>query len=222
MAFPLTHLIVAMNMIKSHNIEDEADFLLGSIAPDAVHYRKSFVGASMSEIGQAKKISHLCPVSDEKWGSVTDNEGWQSCVKMFLQEHEKTSFRVGYATHVLTDIFNNKTIWNDFRTNHPSEAIKGYKSAYYDDLRHIDTLLNDNRAVIELICEKLAQAEAVGITGLVSSDEVEAIKQTMIYEYGNVPQIGNYDKFYATKFVSYDKMLIFVKEAVLYASAIVF
>ena len=89
MAFPLTHLIVAENITKTHDIKDESDFLLGSIAPDAVHYRKSFVGASMSEIGKAKKASHLCPVSDEKWGSITDNDGWLICVENFLGEHEK-------------------------------------------------------------------------------------------------------------------------------------
>ena len=222
MAFPLTHLIVGQNMIKTYKIKHEADFLLGCIAPDAVHFRKSFVGAGMAEIGQAKKISHLCPISDEKWGSVTDNEGWIGCVKIFLTEHERTLFKFGFATHVLTDIYNNKTIWDSFRTNHPLEAKKGYKSAYYEDLKHIDALLKEDNEVTDEICEKLAQAKAVGIKGLVTADEVEAIKQSIIAEYGNASQTGSFDKKYLTKFVSYDEMLIFIKEAAHYSSAIVF
>ena len=222
MAFPLTHLIVAMNMLKTRSICGEAEFLLGSIAPDAVHYRKSFVGSSMAEIGQAKKISHLCPVSDEKWGSVTDNDGWAECAKVFLMNQKKSPFIMGYATHVLTDIYNNKTIWDDFRTNYPSEAKKGYNSAYYDDLKHIDALLNEDRNAVENICEKLIRSRAFGIEGFVDADEVEAIKQSMIAEYGKISQTGNSNKKYATKFVSYDEMLIFIKDAVLFSSAIVF
>ena len=222
MAFPLTHLIVANNMTKTHSIGSQADFFLGSVAPDAVHFRKSFIDASMSEIGQAKKTSHLCPESPEKWGSVTDNDGWLICVRNFLRGQELTSFRLGFATHVLTDIYNNKTMWSNFRTNYPLEAKKGYESAYYDDLKYIDALLKDDREVAEFICGKLAQAKAVGIDGLVSADEVEAIKQSLISEYGKISQTSNFDKKYATKFVSYDEMLIFIKEAALFTSAIVF
>ena len=222
MAFPLTHLFVANSLINSFGIKEQADFLLGSVAPDAVHYRKSFVGASMAEIGRAKKTSHLCPVSNEKWGSVTDNEGWQLSVEIFLNNQEKTPFRLGYATHVLTDIHNNKTLWHNFRTNNPLEAKKGYNSAYYDDLKYIDALLKHDRGVTEDICEILALARGIGIDGLVSEDEVEALKDSLVFEYGKNSQTGNYDKFYMTKFVSYDEMLIFIKEATLFVSAIVF
>ena len=222
MAFPLTHLFVAHEMMNNFDVKDRADFLLGCLAPDAVHYRKSFVGVSMGVIGQAKKVSHLCPVSNEKWGYVTDNEGWQKSVQNFLLEQEQSPFRLGYATHVLTDIYNNKTIWSNFRVNHPQEAIKGYKSAYYDDLKHIDVLLKGDKEVTEEICEKLAVANSIGIDGLVSAWEVEAIKQTMIFEYGNVSQTSSIDKKYSTKFISYDEMLIFIKDAALFTSTIVF
>ena len=222
MAFPLTHLFVASSIAKVHKVSGLADFFLGSIAPDAVHFRKTFVGAGMAEIGHAKKISHLCPESDEKWGSVTDNDGWTKCVKSFLMRYDKSPIRLGFAVHVLTDIYNNKTLWSNFRTNNPDEAKKGYKSTYYDDLKHIDALLKSNRDVTEDICEKLAKAKSVGIEGVVSSEEVEAIKQSIISEYGANSQTGNIDNKYNTKFVSYDEMLIFIKEATLFASAIVF
>ena len=222
MAFPITHLIIAKKMLEDNHIQDAESFLLGSIAPDAVHFRESFVGASMATIGQAKKITHLCPVSDEKWGSVTDNDGWLSLVQTFLSQDAKTAFRLGYATHVLTDIYNNKTIWKDFWTNHPIEAKKGYKSAYYEDLKIIDALLNENRPVMLDICETLSSAKPDRIDGLVSPGEVEAIKQSIILQYGQSSQTSKYDKKYSFSFVSYDEMLIFVKAAALFCSAIVF
>ena len=142
MAFPLTHLCVAWRILEINPLpeKDAAQFLLGSISPDAIHYRAEFQDAAKSNIGAAKKITHLCPVSCERWGQVTDNVGWVNCVKAFLAENPD-SFAAGYATHVLTDIHNNRTIWERFRTNHPAEAAKGYTSGYYEDLKNIDTRL---------------------------------------------------------------------------------
>ena len=220
MAYPFTHLIVAIKMMEHHEIQDTADFILGSIAPDAVHYRNGLVDASMTDIGKTKKISHLCPVSNEAWGACTDNEGWTNCVKIFLEK--KSAFRMGYATHVLTDIYNNKTIWNNFRNNYPDEAKKGYKSVYYDDLRHIDMLLKNNKDFTETICEKLIISNPVSIEGLVNANEVDAIKQNMLYEISGLSQNSNSNKKYETKIVSYDEMLIFIEEAALFSASIVF
>jgi len=101
MAFPLTHLLVAKKIIDKlqDNIVSKELFVLGSIAPDAVHYRKEFVGAAMSGIGAAKKITHLCPVSDEKWGQVTDNDGWVECIKTFLASVSGHAASLRFSMH---------------------------------------------------------------------------------------------------------------------------
>ncbi|MDR0271692.1 MAG: zinc dependent phospholipase C family protein, partial [Clostridiales bacterium] len=128
MPFPLTHLCVAWHIIEKSGSKNAAQFILGSIAPDAVHHREEFINGYNPSIGAEKKITHLCPISDERWGHVTDNEGWEERVKKFLREHANNAFAAGYAAHVLTDICNNKTLWYNFRTNFPQEAVKGYTS----------------------------------------------------------------------------------------------
>lgn len=238
MAYPMTHLYVAQSMLMEFDIEDGGMFLLGSIAPDAVHFRSCFKGAGQAEIGAAKKITHLCPKSDEKWGQVTDNLGWEKSVEDFLERGQKDSFRMGYAVHVLTDIYTNKTIWHRYRTNHPQEASKGYSGGYYDDLRSIDKMLKKNLEYSEPIHTKLLAAIPVGIDDLVSSDEVLAIRQSLLEEIApylcklrysgaksgvklELADIGKSNKLPDARFVSFDEMLIFIDEAVTFCSRVV-
>jgi hypothetical protein len=61
MSFPVTHLRAADIVARSLHLSDgdAALLLLGSHAPDGVHYRKGLLGAAMADIGAIKKVSHL-------------------------------------------------------------------------------------------------------------------------------------------------------------------
>ncbi|MCL2200150.1 MAG: hypothetical protein FWB80_14655, partial [Defluviitaleaceae bacterium] len=143
MPFPLTHMCVAWRILEKNPLpqKEAAQFMLGAISPDAIHYRAEYQGAEMKNIGPAKKTTHLCPVSEEKWGQVTDNVGWEKIIRDFSRAHRGDPFAQGYASHTLTDLHNNSTLWKTFITNHPTEAAKGYASDYYKDLKAIDTRL---------------------------------------------------------------------------------
>ena len=211
MAFPITHLLVA-DALLTQNPRPEADaaqFMLGALAPDAVHYREGFVGAGMKHIGQVKKITHLCPVSNVPWGAITDNEGWITCVQAWMQENTGP-LAEGYAAHVFTDLYNNKTLWENFRTKYPTEAAKGYNSGYYRDLQEIDLKLYLSHVQGTRIEKLLANAIQKDMPGLVSASEIHAIRDNILYEnYVNRTPITGY-KY---GFVTYDDMLNFIKEA---------
>ena len=204
MAFPLTHLLVAERIGK------HPDLLLGSIAPDGVHYRASLQEASQSGIGPAKKITHLCPISDERWGFVTDNEGWVECVRLFLRQN-KGMLATGYAVHVLTDIYNNKTIWRDFCDNYPQEAAKGYNSDYYRDMRNVDLRIYNEFFRNSHIREILQSAIPQDIPGLIEKGELAAIQNNLLnVAYANAPEnVCTDDCFYVT----YEQTLKFVDDA---------
>jgi len=203
MAFPLTHLCVAYQILDKlpllfpHSAEL---FILGSIAPDAVHHRNEFMGAPQSNIGPAKKITHLCPVGEEKWGYVTDNDGWVQCVQAFLYANPGNPFAAGYAVHVLTDIFNNLGIWRNYVKDHPDEAAKGYASGYYKDLRNIDLRLYNECFKNSEIEYLLQNATAQDMYGLVSCDEVQAIQYNLLnVAYVSAPTITDTSEcFYVT------------------------
>ena len=208
MAFPITHLLVADALLhrRPRSDTDAAQFLLGALAPDAVHYREGFAGAEMKNIGAAKKITHLCPVSDERWGAVTDNEGWIKCIRNWACSIAGPAAE-GYAVHTLTDCYNNLTLWHRFRTRHPAEAAKGYASGYYRDLQEIDLRLYLAHVKGSRIERLLAMAEPCDMPGLVSAEEVRAIRDNILYENykGRVPAASH-----EYTFVTYDETLEYI------------
>ena len=219
MAFPLTHLLVANVIITKNkrNDEDAAQFLLGALAPDAVHYRQGFTNASQKDIGTTKKTSHLCPQSRERWGEVTDNAGWIDSVKLFLRSNSGP-FAEGYAVHALTDIYTNMTIWDRFKTQHPEEATKGYKSNYYRDLGEIEIRLYQQQVQGTRILELLAKAKAQDMPGLVSAGEINAIRENIVHNHcKNLQPTPQYEH----TFVTYDETLSFIKQTASFIEAII-
>ena len=219
MAFPLTHLCVAYRILeKIDSLENlklsdlrggllnlssaraRQKFMLGSIAPDAVHYRTGMVGAQMACIGATKKVVHLCPISDERWGQVTDNDGWVENVRAFLQENSDDAFAVGYAVHILTDIFVNKGIWREFKTKHPNEAARGYKSDYYRDMRNIDFRIYNEFFKDSDIRNLLQDAVPQDFMGLITADELRDLRDNLLYvAYKDVPEnVDTSDCVYVT------------------------
>jgi len=212
MAFPFTHLCVAYRILETRPLPeaDAAQFLLGSIAPDAIHYRPAFQGAEMTNIGAVKKITHLCPVSNERWGAVTDNKGWVNCVKTFLSNNPKDPLAAGYAVHILTDIQNNRTLWQNFRESYPEEAAKGYASGYYDDLKNIDARLYKQLPEASNIMKLLTKAAPINLPGLVTAEEIQAIQNNILHEHF---QNLTFDPTYQYTYVTYDNMLTFIQDA---------
>ena len=211
MPFPLTHLLVADKLLNRRpRLEaDAAQFILGSIAPDAVHYRKD-ISNDMGGIGPIKKITHLCPINDEPWGYVADNAGWVECIKNFVKSHIGP-LAEGYAAHVLTDLYNNKTMWYNFRTRHSQEAAKGYKSGIYGDFRNLDArLFLDSGLQVKNIFHLLANAEACDMQGLVTAEEIEAIKNNILFEQYKT-HLPNPSREYT--FVTYEETLDFIQKA---------
>jgi len=233
MAFPFTHLCVGLELLKiellkSHSMSenDKALFMLGTVAPDGIHYRESFLNSNMKSIGPAKKITHLCPVSGERWGAITDNDGWTRRVFEFLETQPADPLRLGYAVHVLTDIYNNLTLWESFRTNYPAEAAKGYASEYYTDMHEIHGRLYEQtpyaNEIMELLSKSNPQAD-IKWNGelLITMDEMDAIKQNLIHDdYKNAKE--RITPGYEYKFVTYDDMLGFISGAASQISAKVF
>jgi hypothetical protein len=186
MPFPVTHLRVADDVSRFLLLDDEraAAVLLGSLAPDGVHYRAGLAGAAMNEIGAIKKMSHLCPVSDERWGQVTDNEGWLAEVKRLmptLYRDKNDDLAMGYVIHVLTDLYCNLTIWKDYRANYPEEAAKGYASTYYREIPLLDLELYQQKEMGRIL-QLLPLAAARDFPGRVSAAEIDAIRGSIFAE----------------------------------------
>ena len=100
----MTHLIIADRVADCICIPGRADFLLGSIAPDCVHFNTGFNA-------HLKHISHLrLNIEEDK---KEDNDEWTANVVAFMQQTvsgNNFSFILGYASHILADIRNDLDI----------------------------------------------------------------------------------------------------------------
>ena len=98
----MIHLHVAMRAAGSKT-EKKEEFLLGSIAPDAVHYLPDYTSSY-------KCRSHLLP-DGIPWGTCEgrNNELWEENIRKFVIQWAgvvEKDFILGYAVHLLTDLFN--------------------------------------------------------------------------------------------------------------------
>lgn len=177
MLFPMTHLIIARNILNATSqIKDPAQFMLGSIAPDAVHFRPDFES-------DMKKVSHLV-VGEERWGWVTDNDGWKENILTFfdLMKDEDPDFILGYCAHILADIKHNIEIWTPFRIEHEHELKSGQGSALHREAVEVDFELYRTCPDRPKMWELLERARPIDIPGIVEASDIERARAHLLYK----------------------------------------
>ena len=141
MSFPMTHMLIAYKIVnrrlgsmpeRSYN---PASFIVGSIAPDVVHFRDDYCG----EIKGRSHLWHYGP----RWGITTDFDGWLNNILAFYESMKESnierSFLEGYVTHLLTDYLNDKLLWIKFRDRYldlsqgMEELREGVSQAEWDE-----------------------------------------------------------------------------------------
>jgi len=169
MPFPMVHLSIARNILgAASQTKKPSQFVLGSIAPNSVHFRLDFYS-------DMKKVSHLV-VGGERWGWVIDNAGWKENVLRFLElmrDFEDPDFILGYCAHVLADIKHNIEIWTPFRLEHQHELESGQGSALHREAVEVDFELYRTCPERPEMWALLERAQAVDIPGIVRSSDIE-------------------------------------------------
>nr|MCR5756223.1 zinc dependent phospholipase C family protein [Acetatifactor sp.] len=113
MAYTMTHILVAEKVLQYFNFQiDYATYILGAIAPDAVHANPNYTP-------KLKEKSHFF-VEGAKWGEITkesDFVEWLDSTKEFYllncSKYDRDFF-LGYIVHVLTDICSCREIYAPF------------------------------------------------------------------------------------------------------------
>lgn len=204
MPFPMTHLIIARNILNATSqVKNHSQFMLGSIAPDAVHFRPDFES-------DMKKVSHLV-VGDERWGWVTDNTGWKENVLTFLSfmKDEDPDFIMGYCAHILADIKHNIEIWTPFRIEHEHELRSG-RSALHMEAVEVDFELYKDCPDRPTMWELLERAQPIDISGVVDASDIDRARAHLLhkqYEGRKPADMSGY------RHVTVKRMTDFVEEA---------
>lgn len=164
MPLPMVHLSVAMEIHNILEMDPDCVFLLGSIAPDAIHMRP---GASPTD----KQRVHLFDGGDP------ENER----VRALLFEYGAKAglkFAAGYAAHLLTDRLWEQALGLPFRDSFPAEFDpKVRRTIYYQETDQIDFDLYHQAPWRGEVWAKLKSCEPRDFAGLLSAQEITAWRE---------------------------------------------
>jgi hypothetical protein len=183
MPLPMVHCAIAVQLGERLDRPPSAAFLLGSIAPDAIHMRPN---AQQDD----KRRTHMDDPAD-----TPDHTRLQE----LLSQHAggpSASFTAGYVAHILADRLWRRTVLTAFRAQLPPDtASSTERSLYYQDTDQVDFNLYRRSAWRPMVWELLGTATAPEYHPLLSADEIGRWRQrtldwfdTLKQEPGVTPQ----------------------------------
>ena len=162
MPLPMVHLAVAVRLQEPRGAEPSPAFLLGSIAPDAIHMRP---GAGREE----KRRTHLldlpatagrAPIRDLR----ADYRGADAALRDFAD---------GYAAHLLTDRLWDALLERDYRPRVPPDLDPAERRAlYYRETDQLDFNLYHGSPWRPRAWTLLGQARPPEFAPLLAAEEI--------------------------------------------------
>lgn len=206
MSYQMTHLEIAYRLLEKYNwIEERPDFLLGAIAPDAVHFHEEYSY-------KLKEQSHLWDCGP-RWGITLDSDRWERNVLNFWEKHKDDSNReyiAGYCVHILTDWMNDIRIWKPFRVeNVKGENVDEVYQIYSREAYRSDQWLYHESDNSEKIMSILTEGRAYSIENRICRKDVEMQKRHILSEqYKNTDDYDISGQRYCTE----DVITMFIDE----------
>ena len=176
MAWPMSHLYVAQNILNSLPIElkDIPQYYLGTLTPDAVHFRLNYER-------DLKRISHLyinIDKSDIKYFS----EKWEkNAIEFFVKYKSQRhfDFLLGYCIHLLLDIFVYRNIYRPYiLENNNMDKIEIAKT-YTDENLAVDLEMYQKLKYEESIFPLLVNSKPIDFVDILETD-MEGIKNNIL------------------------------------------
>lgn len=178
MAYTTVHIEIAKRIFAENpgRIQSFPDYLLGSAAPDAVHIREPYNS-------DMKKLSHAS-FSPEKWGHAKDCDKWQKDALDFYRGNansENRSYLLGYLSHILVDIENNRIMWGAFRDRCNAENHRELLPCYRRDSIVIESLLCERDPDMPTLRMQLITGKAYPLPdGYVTEAEVYKARESFL------------------------------------------
>lgn len=178
MSFQMIHMEIAYRILKEFSqIQNQAEFILGSVAPDCVHMNLNY------DI-EMKIKSHMFEGCGE-WSNTQDYQRWHDNIKNFLakavlerkNEREYIDFALGLCVHCLTDFCNDLKIWRNLQGQYVSQlGFDEFRRAYYIEARGIDVWLYQNSINTCEIFKLLEKARTFDVQGIITKGDLEQQK----------------------------------------------
>lgn len=156
MPLPTLHLWVAERAAQLAGLPISGRYLLGNLAPDAIHMR--------SDTGRSDKDrTHL---REPNWNSAWDNS------RILLRQAKGDAYLIGCALHVLVDYLWILGPWKNFRNGLTPEENQQWRKLYYQDCDAIDRWLYQ-QGNSQALWNAVLKAPTADYLDLVSAGEVD-------------------------------------------------
>ncbi|WP_026658379.1 zinc dependent phospholipase C family protein [Butyrivibrio sp. AC2005] len=188
MAGQMAHMEVAYKLAERIGIDEyKAEFILGSIAPDSVHFEEDYLD---------KKIHSHIFENCGPWGDTQDYDQWISNIKSFWnkyvvneKEKKRRAFLIGICVHCLTDYWNDLLIWRALQKKMiPPMTYDGFKEEYYPESRRIDKWLYQYSSKKEELFGLLEEAEEMDFEDYVTAKNQIAMKKHLVNTQYNLSE----------------------------------
>lgn len=183
MAYTMTHIYIAEKVAERlGDIRDYPTYILGTIAPDAVHADDNYVVAD-------KERSHLF-TEGLHWGkisNVTQVDAWVGSIRRFYKVNKDKynhDFLLGYIVHLYADVYNSMQFYYPYICsiggNLNNENREHFLKENYGYNYYLYLAYSKNHNLKEM----LESAKAETIDGVVSKEVIEKrIEQLYEYEF---------------------------------------
>lgn len=198
MALQMVHMEIAYRVIDKLDItEGKEQFILGSVAPDSVHFRDPY-------LVEEKIHTHLFEGCGT-WSDTDDYDRWKSNIAEFRDKFAlcepdpvKRAFLLGICVHCWTDYCNDVLVWRALQKKYiPPMTTQEFRENYYPEARLLDQWLHQNSENTKEIMRLLDQSKPVDFEDYLRAEDIEKTKQHLLHVQYDVPKADISDnKFY--------------------------
>jgi hypothetical protein len=178
MPLPMVHFAIAVELAARIQQQPTGAFLLGSIAPDAIHMRP---GTDRLD----KRRTHLNEPPD-----TADHAQLYSWLRQHAPAADpQLAFTVGYLAHILADRLWLERVVTPFRSRLASDADPAViRALYYQETDQIDFDLYHQVPWRALVWEAVQSAVAPNYLPLLSAEEIDQWRQRKLHWFGELKQ----------------------------------
>jgi hypothetical protein len=200
MPLPMVHLAVAMRLCSSRGIAPSPAFLLGSLAPDAIHMRDSV-------LSEDKHYVHLRKARDQE-----DLRRIHDLLKSHRsQSPDMKDFAEGYVVHILTDLVWASTVYEVFCSSLPEGiAPQAQRILYYQETDQVDFNLYATVPWRSEVWELLDTARPVDFDSLLTAEEIRGWQQRVLRWFDEIKE----EPRIQPKYITEEIVLHFIDDAV--------
>lgn len=184
MPWPMVHFSIAEQL---WNQNPSPEFLLGSIAPDAIHMRE---GSTRQDKGR----THLC----DDYGTMPSLTDFDNFYRQYVRsdDHSFNQFMLGYVSHIFTDLRWTETVWKDYVEKANEQCAQQHetlKDRYNKEVCQIEYHLCKSENWTDRVLTSLLQAKAYSVPSLLQEIEVKQYGEHVVRnlrDTSNEPRIA--------------------------------